>query len=217
MFIYELWPLEETSGNDMRAVGGGGGQWEECLGVVARLPGLQQANSVEQALSNTRTDGFSALYHEGTASLLNSMADSKFPCKAKQKPPPRIQVSVHLERRLGVGLRLLWVVPEPHFAKELGFLSHIQFGINEELLEETNFDHPVDLIRADEVRVNLEENQLIGSTPEDLFHIQSPNTRSIIDPLSGSVGQGSGDQGEDITAEDSSATTNSATTAAGSC
>ncbi|GMH10936.1 hypothetical protein Nepgr_012777 [Nepenthes gracilis] len=50
---------------------------------VPTLPGLHASDTLQQALSNTRTDGFGALYREGTASFLNSMADSKFPFTTK--------------------------------------------------------------------------------------------------------------------------------------
>lgn len=51
---------------------------------VSSLPGYGSSLSVLQALSNTRTDGLGALYREGTASLLNSMASRRFPFTAKQ-------------------------------------------------------------------------------------------------------------------------------------
>ncbi|GMH11969.1 hypothetical protein Nepgr_013810 [Nepenthes gracilis] len=62
------------------------GWWGTVGGAfgVASLPGLHAGSSLLQALSDTRTDGFGALYREGTASLLNSMVDSKFPFTAKQ-------------------------------------------------------------------------------------------------------------------------------------
>ena len=40
--------------------------------------------SLPEALANTRTDGIGALYREGTASLLNSFVDSRFPFTTQQ-------------------------------------------------------------------------------------------------------------------------------------
>lgn len=40
--------------------------------------------SLEQALSNTRTDGIGALYREGTGALLNSMVIKRFPFTSEQ-------------------------------------------------------------------------------------------------------------------------------------
>lgn len=40
--------------------------------------------SLEQALTNTRKDGFGELYREGTASLLNSMVNKRFPFTTTQ-------------------------------------------------------------------------------------------------------------------------------------
>lgn len=40
--------------------------------------------SLEQALSNTRTDGIGALYREGTGALLNSMVIRRFPFTTEQ-------------------------------------------------------------------------------------------------------------------------------------
>ena len=37
-----------------------------------------------EALSNTRTDGIGALYREGTAALLNSVAHTRFPYTTNQ-------------------------------------------------------------------------------------------------------------------------------------
>lgn len=51
---------------------------------VASLPGLGASLSLQQALSNTRTDGLGALYREGTASLLNSMVNRNFPFTTDQ-------------------------------------------------------------------------------------------------------------------------------------
>ncbi|XVF16822.1 hypothetical protein REPUB_Repub10bG0065100 [Reevesia pubescens] len=51
---------------------------------VTSIPGLGATMSLPQALSNTRTDGLGALYREGTASLLNSMVNNRFPFSTKQ-------------------------------------------------------------------------------------------------------------------------------------
>ncbi|KAF5948342.1 hypothetical protein HYC85_014299 [Camellia sinensis] len=51
---------------------------------TASVPGFGSNLSLKQALLNARTDGFGALYREGTASLLNSMVDTKFPLTTKQ-------------------------------------------------------------------------------------------------------------------------------------
>ncbi|XVF14517.1 hypothetical protein REPUB_Repub09cG0067600 [Reevesia pubescens] len=51
---------------------------------VPSMPGFGAHMSLPQALSNTRTDGLGALYREGTASLLNSMVNNRFPFSTKQ-------------------------------------------------------------------------------------------------------------------------------------
>ena len=50
---------------------------------VTSFPGFASTMSLPQALSNTRTDGFGSLYREGTASLLNSMVNNRFPFSTK--------------------------------------------------------------------------------------------------------------------------------------
>ncbi|KAK9088247.1 hypothetical protein Scep_027329 [Stephania cephalantha] len=47
-------------------------------------PSISPGLTLPQALANTRTDGFGALYREGTASLLNSMVNSRFPYTTDQ-------------------------------------------------------------------------------------------------------------------------------------
>ncbi|KAJ6391904.1 hypothetical protein OIU77_025793 [Salix suchowensis] len=51
---------------------------------VTGLPGFGTSMTLQQALSNTRTDGYGTLYREGTASLLNSMVSNKFPFTTRQ-------------------------------------------------------------------------------------------------------------------------------------
>ncbi|TXG54193.1 hypothetical protein EZV62_019449 [Acer yangbiense] len=51
---------------------------------VSSLPGFGANMSLQQALSNTRTDGFGALYREGTAAWLNSMVNHRFPFTTTQ-------------------------------------------------------------------------------------------------------------------------------------
>ncbi|KAI9176289.1 hypothetical protein LWI28_000835 [Acer negundo] len=51
---------------------------------VSSLPGIGANMSLQQALSNTRTDGFGALYREGTAAWLNSMVNHRFPFTTTQ-------------------------------------------------------------------------------------------------------------------------------------
>ncbi|KAL9394694.1 hypothetical protein Peur_013979 [Populus x canadensis] len=51
---------------------------------VGSLPGFGTSMTVQQALSNTRTDGYGTLYREGTASLLNSMVSNRFPFTTRQ-------------------------------------------------------------------------------------------------------------------------------------
>ncbi|GJT80285.1 protodermal factor 1-like protein [Tanacetum coccineum] len=46
---------------------------------LGSIPGFQSTMGLQEALSNTRTDGIGALYREGTASLLNSMVNRNFP------------------------------------------------------------------------------------------------------------------------------------------
>ncbi|KAJ7963895.1 Protodermal factor 1 [Quillaja saponaria] len=51
---------------------------------VTSVPGFGSHMSLQQALSNSRTDGLGALYREGTASFLNSMVNNRFPFTTKQ-------------------------------------------------------------------------------------------------------------------------------------
>ncbi|KAF8391153.1 hypothetical protein HHK36_023454 [Tetracentron sinense] len=62
------------------------GWWGTVAGAfgMAGTPGFGTSLSLQQALWNTRTDGIGALYREGTASLLNSMVNKKFPFTTKQ-------------------------------------------------------------------------------------------------------------------------------------
>ncbi|XAR52788.1 hypothetical protein NMG60_11021045 [Bertholletia excelsa] len=62
------------------------GWWGTVGGAfgVAHIPGLGASLRLDQALSNTRTDGYGALYREGTASFLNSIVDKRFPFTTKQ-------------------------------------------------------------------------------------------------------------------------------------
>ncbi|KAF3443492.1 hypothetical protein FNV43_RR13175 [Rhamnella rubrinervis] len=74
--------LEESPGSDMgssRVVGTLG----HAFGVTS-VPGFGSNFNLQQALSNSRTDGLGELYREGTASLLNSMVYSQFPFTTKQ-------------------------------------------------------------------------------------------------------------------------------------
>ena len=49
-----------------------------CAAIFGSNPTLHDA------LTNTRTDGYGALFREGTAALLNSMTDSKYPFTTTQ-------------------------------------------------------------------------------------------------------------------------------------
>ncbi|KAA8526215.1 hypothetical protein F0562_008046 [Nyssa sinensis] len=62
------------------------GYWGTMGGVfgVPSIPGFGSNMSLQEALSNTHANGFGALYREGTASLLNSMANRKFPFTTKE-------------------------------------------------------------------------------------------------------------------------------------
>ncbi|KAJ4797394.1 Protodermal factor 1.1 [Rhynchospora pubera] len=62
------------------------GYWGTIGGAFSPLATstFGQDLSFPEALSNTRTDGIGALFREGTASLLNSMVDSKFPFTTQQ-------------------------------------------------------------------------------------------------------------------------------------
>lgn len=48
------------------------------------IPGLGSSTTLQQCLANVRTDGYGTLYREGTAALLNSMIDHKFPFTTSQ-------------------------------------------------------------------------------------------------------------------------------------
>ncbi|KAG5544813.1 hypothetical protein RHGRI_017308 [Rhododendron griersonianum] len=59
------------------------GTMGSTLGATS-VPGFGSSMSLQQALSNSRADGFGALYREGTASFLNSMVDRRFPFTTQQ-------------------------------------------------------------------------------------------------------------------------------------
>lgn len=64
---------------------GGGTGTGTGIGIGTGTPPIGGANmNLLEALSNTRTDGFGALYREGTAALLNSMANTRFPYTTNQ-------------------------------------------------------------------------------------------------------------------------------------
>lgn len=50
--------------------------------------------SLPEALANTRNDGFGALLREGTASLLNSMVNRRFPFTTEQVRDAFVAASV---------------------------------------------------------------------------------------------------------------------------
>ncbi|CAK9160227.1 unnamed protein product [Ilex paraguariensis] len=61
--------------------------WAGTLGGAfgtPSLPGTGASMSLQEALSNSNTDGLGALYREGTASLLNSMVNRRFPYTTTQ-------------------------------------------------------------------------------------------------------------------------------------
>ncbi|XP_057796138.1 protodermal factor 1-like [Salvia miltiorrhiza] len=61
--------------------------WSGSVGKafgVSSVPGLGPNINLLQALSNTRTDGYGEICRQGTAALLNSMADAKFPYTTAQ-------------------------------------------------------------------------------------------------------------------------------------
>ncbi|XP_042041060.1 protodermal factor 1-like [Salvia splendens] len=51
---------------------------------VSNIPGMGAKMNLLQALSNTRTDGYGEICRQGTAALLNSMIDAKFPYTSAQ-------------------------------------------------------------------------------------------------------------------------------------
>ncbi|XP_010272672.1 PREDICTED: protodermal factor 1-like [Nelumbo nucifera] len=59
------------------------GWWGTVAGIFG-TPTFGTSLTLPQALTNTRTDGYSALYREGTASLLNSMVNKRFPFTTQQ-------------------------------------------------------------------------------------------------------------------------------------
>ncbi|GAV65165.1 hypothetical protein CFOL_v3_08680 [Cephalotus follicularis] len=61
-----------TTGNAFAGLGG------------ASIQGFDSSMSLQEALSNTRTDGYGSLFREGTASWLNSLANRRFPFTTNQ-------------------------------------------------------------------------------------------------------------------------------------
>lgn len=90
--------------------------WWGTLGSPVGLPsvpGFSSNMSLLQALSNTRTDGFGALYREGTASWLNSMANNRFPFSTKQVRDNFV-AALHSDRAAAAQAQLFKLANEGH-------------------------------------------------------------------------------------------------------
>ncbi|KAG6416825.1 hypothetical protein SASPL_124266 [Salvia splendens] len=85
-----IWGLFGWLGTVGGAFGGGSGTGAGAgtgtgIGTGTGTPPIPGANmNLLEALSNTRTDGVGALYREGTAALLNSVAHTRFPYTTNQ-------------------------------------------------------------------------------------------------------------------------------------
>ncbi|KAI4363885.1 hypothetical protein MLD38_020048 [Melastoma candidum] len=77
--------------------------WYGTVGTafgVTNVPGLPSNLNLLQALSNTRNDGYGEPLREGTASLLNSMVNHKFPYTTQQVKGNLLSLSVPTLPRL---------------------------------------------------------------------------------------------------------------------
>ncbi|KAH7576457.1 hypothetical protein ACOSP7_003239 [Xanthoceras sorbifolium] len=81
---------------------------------VSSLPGFGANMSLQQALSNTRTDGFGALYREGTAAWLNSMVNNRFPYSTKQVRQNFV-AALHSNKAAASQAHLFKLANEGHF------------------------------------------------------------------------------------------------------
>ena len=75
MVFFSYWSTNPT------LVWGIFGGWATIGGLFGPLTTMPFGSNlnVQEALANTRTDGFGALVREGTASYLNSLVNRKFP------------------------------------------------------------------------------------------------------------------------------------------
>nr|GMC76776.1 protodermal factor 1-like [Ipomoea batatas] len=71
----QIWGLVGWNGNTIRSMFGMNNN---------NIPGFSGSVNLLEALSNTRTDGYGALYREGTAAMLNSMITKNFPYTTQQ-------------------------------------------------------------------------------------------------------------------------------------
>lgn len=60
------------------------GDLGKTFGVACRLIFGKEVGNLQDALSNTRTDGVGALLREGAAAYLNSVVSAKFPFTVQQ-------------------------------------------------------------------------------------------------------------------------------------
>ncbi|XP_019193004.1 PREDICTED: protodermal factor 1-like [Ipomoea nil] len=70
-----IWGMVGWNGNTIRSMFGMNNN---------NIPGFSGSVNLLEALSNTRTDGYGALYREGTAAMLNSMMTKNFPYTTQQ-------------------------------------------------------------------------------------------------------------------------------------
>ncbi|KAL9419998.1 hypothetical protein AB3S75_037712 [Citrus x aurantiifolia] len=90
------------------------GWWGTLGGIgVPSVPGFGSSTSLLQALSNTHTDGFGALYREGTASWLNSMASHRFPFTTNQVRNSFV-AALHSDKAAAAQARLFKLANEGH-------------------------------------------------------------------------------------------------------
>ncbi|KAI4383372.1 hypothetical protein MLD38_009217 [Melastoma candidum] len=84
-----------------------------AFGVNGNVPGFPANYNLIQALSNTRGDNLGALYREGTASLLNSIVNSRFPYTTAQVRQ-RFVTSLGSTGAAGAQARLFKMANEGH-------------------------------------------------------------------------------------------------------
>lgn len=114
------------------------GWWGTLGGIGApSVPGFGSSTSLLKALSNTRTDGFGALYREGTASWLNSMANHRFPFTTNQVRDSFV-AALHSDRAAAAQARLFKLANEGHLKpRASNILVAVQFPVRISLLANT--------------------------------------------------------------------------------
>lgn len=110
MFICSYWSNHPTL---IWGVLGWWGTLGHAFGVTS-APGFSPNMSLQQALSNNLSDGYGALYREGTASWLNSLVNHRFPFTTDQVRQSFVS-AIHSEKTAAAQAQLFKSANEGRF------------------------------------------------------------------------------------------------------